>query len=83
MRVHGETKTERSRRTLALPQMAIEALTALRDSQASEQALASDRWQDSGLVFRTIAGLPRCGQRPEDVQAGLQSRGDRRRLDAT
>jgi integrase len=56
VRVHGETKTERSRRTLGLPQMAIEALAALRDSQAREQAVASDRWQDSGLVFTSHLG---------------------------
>ena len=29
VRVHGETKTERSRRTLGLPQMAVEALCGL------------------------------------------------------
>src|SRR5215813_1407965 len=40
VRVHGETKTERSRRTLGLPQMAVEALRALRECQAHEQALA-------------------------------------------
>jgi integrase len=33
VRVHGETKTERSRRTLGLPQMAVEALRALWDSR--------------------------------------------------
>jgi integrase len=56
VRVHGETKTERSRRTLGLPQMAIEALRALRESQAEERGLAGERWQDSGLVFTTRHG---------------------------
>jgi integrase len=32
VRMHGETKTERSRRTLALPRMAVQALRALRES---------------------------------------------------
>ena len=39
VRMHGETKTERSRRTLGLQQMAVEALRALRESQAEERAL--------------------------------------------
>jgi hypothetical protein len=53
VRVHGETKTERSRRTLGLPQMAVEALRALLESQAHERLLAGERWQDCGLVFTT------------------------------
>jgi integrase len=56
VRVHGETKTERSRRTLGLPQMAVGALRALLESQADERLLAGERWQDSGLVFTTHLG---------------------------
>jgi integrase len=56
VRVHGETKTERSRRTLGLPQMAVEALRALLESQAHERLLAEERWQDTGLVFTTHLG---------------------------
>src|SRR5712691_1424039 len=56
VRVHGETKTERSRRTLGLPQMAVEALRALLESQAHERLLAGERWQDTGLVFTTHLG---------------------------
>jgi integrase len=56
VRTHGETKTERSRRTLGLPQMAVEALRALRESQAEERAVAGLRWEDSGLVFTTHHG---------------------------
>jgi integrase len=56
VRVHGETKTERSRRTLGLPQMAVEALRALLASQADERLLAGERWQDHGLVFTTHLG---------------------------
>ena len=51
VRAHGETKTERSRRTLGLPQLAAEALRALRHSQADERLAAGERWQDTGLVF--------------------------------
>jgi integrase len=56
VRVHGETKTERSRRTLALPRMAVEALRTLLASQGNERALAGDKWHDTGLVFTTHLG---------------------------
>jgi integrase len=56
VRVHGETKTERSRRTLGLPQMAVEALRELWESQTDERLLARERWQDTGLVFTTHLG---------------------------
>ena len=56
MRDRGETKTKRSRRTLALPHLAAEALGALCGSQAHERALAGQRWQDTGLVFTTHRG---------------------------
>jgi integrase len=56
VRVRGETKTERSRRTLALPRLVIEALRALQESQAGERRAAGDDWQDTGLVFTTQLG---------------------------
>jgi integrase len=56
VRVHGETKTKRSRRTLGLPRMAVEALRALQASQADERLLAGGKWQDTGLVFTTRTG---------------------------
>jgi len=56
VRVHGETKTERSRRTLALPAVAVQALRAWTDSQADERLAAGDDWQDTGLVFTTHHG---------------------------
>jgi uncharacterized protein YecE (DUF72 family) len=56
VRLHGETKTERSRRTLALPRAAVEALRALQETQAHDRALARERWQDTGLVFATHLG---------------------------
>ena len=51
VRAHGETKTERSRRTLALPAAAVQALRAWSGSQAGEQLAAGQGWQDTGLVF--------------------------------
>jgi integrase len=56
VRTHGDTKTERSRRTLALPRMAVDALRAWADSQAEEQLAAGDDWQDTGLVFTSHQG---------------------------
>jgi integrase len=56
VRVHGEVKTERSRRTLGLPEVAADALRGLHDVQAREQADAGEHWQDTGLVFTTQHG---------------------------
>jgi integrase len=56
VRVHGETKTERSRRTLGLPVAAVQALRAWSDCQAGERLAAGDDWQDTGLVFTTHHG---------------------------
>jgi integrase len=58
VRAQGETKTERSRRTLALPRMAVEALRDWADSQAGERLAAGEGWQDTGLVFTTHYGAP-------------------------
>ena len=56
VRTHGETKTERSRRTLGLPAAAIQALRAWARSQAGERAAAGEAWQDTGLVFTNHLG---------------------------
>jgi integrase len=56
VRVHGETKTERSRRTLGLPAAAVRALRAWSDSQAGERRAAGEAWQDTGLVFTNYRG---------------------------
>ena len=56
VRVHGETKTERSRRTLGLPAVAVQALRAWSGSQAGERLAAGDDWQDTGLVFTNHLG---------------------------
>ena len=56
VRAHGETKTERSHRTLGLPQVAVQALRGWSGSQADEQLTAGDDWQDTGLVFTNHRG---------------------------
>src|SRR5581483_11343314 len=56
VRAHGDTKAERSRRTLALPATAVHALRAWQDCQATERLAAGDSWQDTGLVFTSHTG---------------------------
>jgi integrase len=56
VRAHGETKTERSRRTLDLPAAAVQALRAWSASQAGERRAAGPGWQDTGLVFTNHLG---------------------------
>lgn len=56
---YGEdTKTEKSRRTLALPQRCVEALRQHRTLQARDQLRAGELWQDHGLVFASTVGTP-------------------------
>jgi integrase len=58
VRAHGDTKTEKSRRTLALPQSAVAALKEQRRWQAEARLAAGPLWHDDGLVFTTRAGTP-------------------------
>ena len=58
VRAHGDTKTQRSRRTLRLPQAAIGALKRQRERQAAEQAEAGPLWRENGLVLTTSVGTP-------------------------
>ena len=55
VRERGETKTAVPPHAWP-PQLVAEALSALRESQARERALAPERWQDTGLVFTTHHG---------------------------
>jgi integrase len=51
-----------SRRTIDLPQRAVEALRSHRKRQAEEQLRAGSKWQDNGLVFATGKGTPMDAQ---------------------
>jgi integrase len=55
-RAGGDTKTNRSRRTLKLPEIALSALRERRAAQAVDRLAAGELWQDSGLVFTTSIG---------------------------
>jgi integrase len=57
-RFGGDTKTGKSRRTLALPHRCVEALRDQRKRQAKERLRAGVLWQDHGLVFASTIGTP-------------------------
>jgi integrase len=54
VRAHGDTKTNRSRQTLKLPEIAVEALRGQR--QDAVRAEAGELWQEHDLVFTTSVG---------------------------
>jgi integrase len=56
VRSGGDTKTRKSRRTLALPSRAVAALSAHRSRQALARAAAGPHWTDHGLVFASATG---------------------------
>jgi len=56
VRAHGDTKTNRSRRTLKLPEIAVDALWGQRERQDRERVEAGELWQEYGLVFTTSVG---------------------------
>jgi integrase len=56
VRAGGDTKTRASRRTLALPERCVEALTEQRRRQDVQRQLAGSQWQDADLVFASEAG---------------------------
>ncbi|WP_380171113.1 tyrosine recombinase XerC [Kineococcus sp. DHX-1] len=58
VRAGGDTKTRKSRRTLALPQRCVEALHAQRSQQERDRLTAGPRWVETGLVFTSKVGTP-------------------------
>jgi integrase len=71
VRAGGDTKTRKSRRTLALPELAVHRLREHRRRQAKDRLRAS-RWADDGIVFATEAGT--------EMDAANVRRGVRRAL---
>ncbi|HEX6349873.1 MAG TPA: tyrosine-type recombinase/integrase [Candidatus Dormibacteraeota bacterium] len=62
-RVHGELrfvapKTAKSRRSVTLPEIALDALRGHRARQAEDRLLAGSDWKESDLVFTTRRGTP-------------------------
>jgi integrase len=56
VRKGGDTKTRKSRRTLALPQRCVDALVAQQAIQERDRELAGEQWQEQGLVFASKVG---------------------------
>ncbi|WP_329258703.1 site-specific integrase [Actinoallomurus sp. NBC_01490] len=56
VRAGGDTKTKKSRRTLALPRRCVDTLRQHRARQDMERKAAGDDWQETGLVFATRRG---------------------------
>lgn len=55
-RTGGDTKTPKSRRTLQLAQIAVDALRQRKAVQAADHLKAGGLWHDTGLVFTTTIG---------------------------
>jgi integrase len=58
VRAGADTKTRKSRRTLALPRRCVEALKAQRRQQDQDRIVTGPRWQERGLVFASKVGTP-------------------------
>jgi integrase len=58
-RAGGDTKTPKSRRTLALPRKCVTALREHRVRQAQDRVSAGPYWKDHGLVFASAVGTRR------------------------
>ncbi|UOX87215.1 site-specific integrase [Amycolatopsis sp. FBCC-B4732] len=56
VREGGDTKTAKSRRSLALPKRCVDALRAHQQKQAFARKLAGDKWEENGLVFASAVG---------------------------
>jgi len=80
VREGGDTKTKKSRRSLALPLRCIAALRRRREQQDRDRMRAGSRWQEHGLVFTTKVGTPldaanvRRGFRRVVKKAGLDAK---------
>ncbi|MEU7485040.1 site-specific integrase [Streptomyces sp. NPDC042319] len=56
VRTGGDTKTKKSRRTLALPVRCVQALQMHRERQGWQRMAAGDHWQENDLVFASATG---------------------------
>jgi len=56
--VFEEPKTDRSRRTLALPRQMVDALRKHRETQEFDRLVAGSEWEDWALVFAQANGRP-------------------------
>jgi site-specific recombinase XerD len=71
VRFGGETKTRKSRRRLALPQLAAEALREHRKRQREARLAAGPLWQDNDLVFCREDGASLSDQTVRNAFKGI------------
>ena len=70
------TKTDQSKRTLAMPEFVADALREHRARQAAERLRAGPRWKEHDLVFASTTGTPRsAGNVRRDFQAICEKAG--------
>ena len=72
VRPGGDTKTRRSRRTLALPARCIEALRKQRAQQAADRLAAGEPGRRRGSSSRRRAGRHGCCQRAAGLSQGFE-----------
>ncbi|MCX5091855.1 site-specific integrase [Streptomyces sp. NBC_00365] len=58
VRKHGDTKTRKSRRTIALPNQVVDVLEEHQRWQMQERASKGKEWSPAGRVFTTRSGEP-------------------------
>ncbi|HEY5360808.1 MAG TPA: site-specific integrase [Streptosporangiaceae bacterium] len=58
VRAGGDTKTRKSRRTLAVSKRCVHVLRQQRELQERDRAAAGGRWREHGLVFASAVGTP-------------------------
>ena len=74
VRKGGDTKTKKSRRTLALPRRCVTLLRQHRLDQDADRLRAGDEWREHGLVFATSIGTPMDAPNVRrDFRAALKS----------
>ena len=55
-RAGGDVKTPKSRRSLRVPDLCVEALRKQWDQQERDRKVAASKWQENGLVFASTVG---------------------------
>ena len=83
VRAHGDTKTERSKRTLAMPQFVADTLREHQARQEAERLRAGPRWQEHDLVLASTTGTPpQRRKRPSRLPGHLRGSGPGQSVDA-
>lgn len=54
----GDTKTNKSRRTLTLPRLCVKVLWLQWQQQERDRLIAGEIWQENGLIFASTIGTP-------------------------